>query len=156
MYGKQSLLLPIEWTDDGWPRVPLGVSPTDVLSKPAGENVGHGMPLSDDFSNATLGIQWLYSPSTKPEEAFKVGDGKLVMKAAGSLPGKAAIPSDAMMLGVMPVNHAYEAEVEVSIPETAEAGLLLSSGDAADSRVLGLGRLAKGRGIPQWGASETR
>jgi xylan 1,4-beta-xylosidase len=128
VYGKQSLLLPIEWTDDGWPRVPFGVSPAGVLSKPAGENVGHGMPLSDDFSNATLGIQWLYSPSTKPEQAFKIGDGKLVMKATDGMPGSVAIPSDAMMLSVMPVNHAYEAEVEVSIPETAEAGLLLSSG----------------------------
>jgi hypothetical protein len=84
--------------------------------------------LSDDFSNATLGIQWLYSPSTKPEQAFKIGDGKLVMKATDGMPGSVAIPSDAMMLSVMPVNHAYEAEVEVSIPETAEAGLLLSSG----------------------------
>jgi beta-xylosidase len=128
VYGKQSLLLPIEWTDDGWPRVPFGVSPTDVLSKPTGENVGHGMPLSDDFSSSTLGIQWLYSPSTKPDEAFKTGDGKLVMRASGGSPGRTSIPSDAMMLGVMPVNHSYEAEVEVSIPETAEAGLLLSSG----------------------------
>jgi beta-xylosidase len=133
LYGKQSLLLPIEWTDDGWPRVPRGVSPTDVLRKPAGENVGHGMPLSDDFSNASLGIQWLHDSSVKPEESFQVGDGKLVMKAAGSLPGKAAIPLAASMLGVTPVNHSYEAEVEVSIPETAEAGLLLSSGGGREA-----------------------
>jgi xylan 1,4-beta-xylosidase len=129
VYGKQSLLLPIEWTEDGWPRVPFGASPSDTLNKPAGENIGHGMPLSDDFSNTTLGIQWTYPPSTKPEEAFKIGDGKLVMKAAGTLHGKAAVlPMDATMLGVLPLNHAYEAEVEISIPETAEAGLLLSSG----------------------------
>jgi beta-xylosidase len=133
LYGKQSLLLPIEWTDDGWPRVPLGVSPTNVLKKPAGENVGHGMPLSDDFSNTSLGIQWLYDASVKPEESFKVGDGKLVMKAAGGLPGKVAIPLSAMMLGVMPVNHAYEVQVEVSIPETAEAGLLLYSGGGREA-----------------------
>jgi xylan 1,4-beta-xylosidase len=130
-FGKQSMLLPIEWTDDGWPRVRLGVLPTDLMSKPVGENVGHGMPLSDDFTSGSLGIQWIYSPSTKPEEAFKIGDGKLVMKAAGSLSGKDAIPSDATMLGVMPVNHEYEAEVEVTIPETAEAGLLLSPGEGS-------------------------
>jgi beta-xylosidase len=133
VYGKQSLLLPLEWTQDGWPRVPFGVSPADVLNKPAGENVGHGMPLSDDFSNSTLGIQWVYDPSVKPEEAFKTGDGKLIMKARGSVSPNsrgAAVPtpSRATILGVVPVNHAYEAEVEVTIPETAEAGLLLSSG----------------------------
>jgi xylan 1,4-beta-xylosidase len=133
VYGKQSLLLPIEWTPDGWPRVPAGISPTDVLSKPVGENEGHGMPLSDDFENTALGIQWLYDPSIEPEESFKVGGGKLVMKAQGGLPGKTTVPSDATMLGVMPVNHSYEAEVEVSIPETADAGLLLSSG-GADTR----------------------
>jgi xylan 1,4-beta-xylosidase len=32
------------------------------------------------------------------------------------------------MLGVLALNHAYEAEVEVTIPEPAEGGLLLSSG----------------------------
>jgi xylan 1,4-beta-xylosidase len=134
--GKQSLLLPLEWTADGWPRVPFGVSAADVLNKPAGENVGHGMPLSDDFSNATLGIQWLYDPSVKPEESFRVGEGELVMKAQGNLTGRVAdaadsrtqFPSHATMLGVMALDHSYEAEVEVTIPETAEGGLLLSSG----------------------------
>jgi xylan 1,4-beta-xylosidase len=127
IYGKQNLLLPIEWTDDGWPRVPFGVSATDVLSKPAGENLGYGLPLSDDFSSSALGIQWQYDTSVKPEESFKIGGGKLVMKAAGGLPGKNAIPSGATMIGVTPVNHSYEADVEVTIPDTAEAGLFLSS-----------------------------
>ena len=127
--GKQSLLLPIEWTDDGWPRVPYGVSAADILPKPVGENIGHGMPLSDDFSNSNLSIQWTYSPSTKPEEAFRIGGGKLVMKAAGAVHGTAFTPpTDATILGVVPVNHSYEAEVEITIPETAEAGLILSSG----------------------------
>jgi xylan 1,4-beta-xylosidase len=130
-FGKQSMLLPVEWTDDGWPRVKLGVQPTDVIAKPVGENVGHGMPLSDDFSSSTLGIQWTYNPSTKPDEAFKSGGGRLVMKAAGSLSGKDLVPADAMMLGVAPVNHEYEAEVEVTIPATGEAGLLLSPGEGA-------------------------
>jgi hypothetical protein len=43
----------------------------------------------------------------------------------------------------MPVNHSYAAEVEVSIPETAEAGLLLSSGDGDASSWASVG-LRKG------------
>jgi xylan 1,4-beta-xylosidase len=129
LYGKQSLLLPIEWTPDGWPRVPLGISATDLLTKPEGENVGHGMPLSDDFSADQLGIQWQYAPTVRPSEAFQVGGGKLVIHAQGNIPGKAAVlPVDAAMLSVMPVNHAFEAEVEITIADTAEGGLLLHSG----------------------------
>jgi beta-xylosidase len=127
--GKQSLLLPIEWTADGWPRVPASVSAADVLPKPVGENIGHGMPLSDNFSANSLGIHWVYPPSTKPEDAFKLGGGKLVMQAKGTVHGKdMVLPLDATMLGVVPVNHSYEAEVEITVPDTAEAGLLLYSG----------------------------
>ncbi len=135
VFGKQSLLLPIEWTDDDWPRVPSGITATDILHKPAGENVGNGMPLSDDFSSSTLGIQWNYPPSTNPENIFSIGGGKLVMKAAGAVHGNAMTPpTDATTLAVVPVNHSYEAEVEITIPETAEAGLLLSSGRESDGR----------------------
>ncbi|MBN1400370.1 MAG: family 43 glycosylhydrolase [Anaerolineae bacterium] len=121
-FGKQSLLLPIEWTDDGWPRVPPGVLPTDILVKPAGESVGHGMPLSDDFSSPELGIQWSYAPDVDATATFRVGGGVLTMQAQGSKLAEAAA------LSVMPVNHAYEAQVEVTIFGRAEGGLWLSEG----------------------------
>jgi beta-xylosidase len=53
--GKQAMVLPVEWTADGWPRVKPGVRPTDAIPKPAGENVGNGLPLSDDFTGDSLG-----------------------------------------------------------------------------------------------------
>ena len=56
--GKQAMLLPVEWTADGWPRVKPGVKPTDTIQKPAGENVGNGLPISDDFTSEQLGWQW--------------------------------------------------------------------------------------------------
>lgn len=62
-----------------------------------------------------------------PDEYFQAGDGKLAMKAKGTIRGKAAILlQNATTLTVMPVNHDYEAEVEVSIPDTAEGGIMLS------------------------------
>jgi len=127
--GKQSLLLPVEWTADDWPRIVPGAAATDVFPKPAGENVGHGMPLSDDFSGSTLGLQWQFGQRVNPAEAFELGGGRLIMKAKGKLPGAAAIlPADAESLGVMPVNHAYEAEVEISVPDGAEGGLMVGGG----------------------------
>jgi len=129
LYGKQSLLLPVEWTADGWPRILPGVAATDLLKKPPGEDVGHGMPLSDNFSSSMLGVQWEYSPGVNPDEYFRSGDGKLAMKAKGTIPGKAAVlPQNAATLTVTPVNHEYEVEVEVSISDTAEGGLMLSPG----------------------------
>lgn len=150
VFGKQSLLLPVEWTQDGWPRIVSGVTPTDLLRKPPGESVGHGMPLSDDFSSSTLGVQWQWSQNANPADLFHAGDGRLVMKAKGTIPGKAAIlPADATTLGVMPVNHSYEAEVEISIPETAEGGLMLGGGGRGGSSWATAG-LRKGEAIATW------
>lgn len=117
-FGKQNLLLPVMWTEDGWPRVVPGVGPEELLPMPAGENVGHGMPLSDDFTSTTMGIQWS-TRSQNPDEQFKFGNGQLVMTASGESPGPGT------SLSVMPVNHVYEVEVDVTVPDTAEGGLML-------------------------------
>jgi beta-xylosidase len=79
--GKQSLLLPVEWTADGWPRVKNGHPCDDILAKPRGENVGGGMPLSDEFEAKSLAIQWNYR--TPQLKHIHPGGGKLVMDAQG-------------------------------------------------------------------------
>ena len=126
-YGKQTLLLPVEWTSDKWPRIVPGVTLTDSIKKPAGQNIGHGMPLSDDFSTAELGIQWTWDRSVNPKESFKCGNGLLTMAAKGTIPGDRAIqPTDAAQLSIMPVNHSYQVEVEVTIPAGAEGGIMIT------------------------------
>jgi xylan 1,4-beta-xylosidase len=123
VYPKQNLLLPIEWVD-GWPRVPAGVSVTDVFRMPAGENVGAGMPLSDDFTATARGIQWSYRLTGDPAGTYRFGDSMLRIKAGGKL------PSDAPAVSVRPVNKTFEVTVDVQIPETASAGLMIGgSGD---------------------------
>jgi beta-xylosidase len=133
--GKQSMLLPIEWTADGWPRVPAGVNATDVLRKPAGENVGHGMPLSDDFSANTIGIQWTWGAEANPAELFKVGGGELRMKAAGTG------PATATTLSVGAPNRAYEVDVDVEIGERSEGGIMIGTVNAG---------LRKGEAFGYW------
>jgi beta-xylosidase len=150
-YGKQTLLLPVEWTADGWPRVvPGATAAAGIFPKPTGENVGHGMPLSDDFSGTTLGIQWQYGQAVNPGEAFELGGGTLAIRARGKIPGEAAVlPVDAEMLSVMPVNHAYEAQVEISVPETAEGGLLLGGGFRGSGTWATAG-IRKGQAFATW------
>jgi len=122
--GRQTLLMPIEWLADGWPQVKDNAPSSERLSKPRGENVGHGMPLSDSFKNKELGLQWAYLKVGNPTESFQPGSGQLCFHADGT------DVEDAPILFVQPTNHAYMAQVEIEIPDSSHAGLILF-GDSA-------------------------
>jgi len=118
--GRQALLEPVTWTDDGWIK-PLGGDLSAPLEKPleVGEQP-HGQPLSDDFSSNRFGVQWaFYDPG--PEEASRVRreDGNLIMRGKGSTPG------DSSPLSCIVGDHSYQIEVDVSVDASVEAGLLL-------------------------------
>lgn len=117
--GRRTLMLPIAWTADGWPRIPAGAKPWLALGKPAGENVGHGMPLSDDFAGPGLGWPWRWWEAADAASSYSPASGDLRVRARGRG------PSDAALLTLAPVNHSYEAEVEFTVPPGVEAGLLL-------------------------------
>ena len=134
--GRQTLLLPVEWTSDGWPRISGGATGDKPLAKPAGQAVNGDLRLSDSFEGPGLGRQWhWWTPGIAPG-TYQVGGGALVMKAAGTNAASASL----LTLG--PVNHAYEVEVDVEREGNVEAGLLLHY-DAANFGGIGLG----GRGI---------
>lgn len=114
--GRATLLLPIEWSADGWPRIPAGVRPEAALPKPRGEDVGHGLPLSDDFSTPQPGLAW----RTARHTVFRTGDGMLVLEGRGTSPDSAAT------ISLAPVNGSFELSVEVELAGAAEAGLALT------------------------------
>ncbi|MCY1721952.1 family 43 glycosylhydrolase [Prolixibacteraceae bacterium Z1-6] len=58
--GRQTLMVPIEWTEDNWFRVPEGVKSFDKLAVPAGKPSEDGSGLSDDFDTNKLGLQWQF------------------------------------------------------------------------------------------------
>lgn len=142
--GRQTLLMPIEWTSDGWPRIADQASPSGILRKPAGENIGGGMPLSDDFDSPELGLQWNYRNIADLQAGVHPGAGALHLLAGGS------DVSDAPTLVVNPVNHVYEARVEVEVPDQAGAGLVLAARDSqATGAILRKGELVMyARGKP--------
>ncbi|MDQ5980421.1 MAG: Xylosidase, partial [Verrucomicrobiota bacterium] len=124
--GRNTLLLPVNWTDDGWPVIPEGIKPQDTLRKPPGENVGHGMALSDDFTSPKVGIQW--DPLERvPDFAtrFVSGGSALRMVAKGSS------IADAARLAILPVNRSFEVQVAVEVPAGAEAGLTILAGETS-------------------------
>lgn len=118
--GRQALLEPVEWTDDGWLR-PLGGDLSRPISKPA--ELGpqpHGQPLSDDFSADRLGIQWaFYDPEPGEASRARRENGMLHLKAKGTSPG------DSSPLSCITGDHSYQVEVDVEIGPRTEAGLLL-------------------------------
>lgn len=122
--GRQALLEPIEWTDDGW-FVAKGGDLSQPIRKPAGTASGpHGMPLSDDFSNGKLGPQWaFFKPAPDEYARVSFGDGAMALR------GKGSSPRDSSPLGFIAGDLAYQFEVEMEIEPGAQGGALLFYND---------------------------
>ncbi|GAB3346566.1 family 43 glycosylhydrolase [Marilutibacter aestuarii] len=121
--GRQALLDPIEWTDDGW-FVAKGGDLGAPLPKPAGTAVAHGMALSDRFDGPALGPQWaFYDPA--PGEMSRIGfeDGALVLAAKGK------VPADASPLTQIAGDRDYSFEVHMQIEPGAVGGALMFYSD---------------------------
>ena len=82
--GRQALLDPIEWTDDGW-FVAKGGDLGQPLRKPSGQSVGvHGQALSDDFSSGRLGGQWaFFNPAADEMQRLSFQDGAMLLQGKG-------------------------------------------------------------------------
>jgi len=117
--GRQALLEPISWTEDGWPTAPahdLGAA----LAKPAsGEPVAVPAP-DDDFAEPGWGERWVFdNPSARETERAVFGADGL------RLQGKGESPADSSALTTWSMDRAYEIEVEVQTRAGAAGGLLL-------------------------------
>jgi xylan 1,4-beta-xylosidase len=86
--GRMTLLEPIEWTADGWPKIPDGQLPEDPLPIPKnGKKVTHGFSLTDNFKSGKLKPGWNFLNSCiqkriQPRISFSK-DG-LVLQAQGT------------------------------------------------------------------------
>ncbi|GAB4517196.1 MAG: family 43 glycosylhydrolase [Amphiplicatus sp.] len=118
--GRQCLLEPARWREDGWFEA-LGGDLSAPLAKPAGGRaVRHGLPLSDDFSDARLGPQWaFYDPSADEHDRVRLADNTLHLRAKG------VEPSDSSPLCFVCGDRAYSVEVEIERDAQARGGLLL-------------------------------
>ncbi|MEI6950215.1 family 43 glycosylhydrolase [Paraflavisolibacter sp. H34] len=126
--GRQTLMLPIEWTKDGWFRVPAGASAEAPLPRPAGAASPQATGLSDDFSGPSLGLQW-QSFKSLPAERVQLKDGRLEMTARG------ASFDDSPPLLVNAADRRYEVQVEYTLEEGATAGLTLFYNEQGNMRI---------------------
>jgi xylan 1,4-beta-xylosidase len=125
--GRQTLMLPIEWTKDGWFRVPKGVKSGDAIKKPTGKPSRSGIGLSDDFSNG-IGLQWQFAKLYQPER-LELKGGKLNFTAQGD----SFVNSSPLLVNAS--DRRYEVIVEYTIEKDVTAGLTLFYNELANVRI---------------------
>jgi len=152
--GRQLLLLPVEWTPDGWYRIPPGTNADGALPMPVPGTHQEPFPdPSDDFTSPELGLQWGFWHEYDPSR-FKTGNGSLVLESRGT----SLLDSPALTTAVG--GHSYTVEVDIEIAPGCEAGLLLFYDPSHAAGILlgpeGIGvRLANGY-VPSRTAKATR
>ncbi len=119
--GRQVLMLPVEWTEDGWFKIPEGADVAEPLKKTANGTIIHNkMQLSDNFSGSTIGLQWKMMGGDI-RERVSVNNGALMLKATGTS------PSDSNPVVIDPMNDYYQVEIDVMPGKTNKTGLLFYS-----------------------------
>jgi len=118
--GRQTLLEPIEWTEDGWFRA-KGGDLSAPLPKPKGGIAGpSGQALSDDFTKDRFGVQWsFHAPAANEMERVRREAGGLVIA------GKGSSPADCSPLAFIVGDRRYEATATLDILGAGEGGLVL-------------------------------
>lgn len=116
--GRQTLLQPIEWTNDAWFKIKTNAKTDGLLQVPAGERVKSNFNLSDQLTGRELQPQWQFYNEYKPRRLHFSEQG-LQIKGKGNNIGESS------PLLCTPSDHSYLAEVEVEIQGNASAGLIL-------------------------------
>ena len=117
--GRQLLLLPVEWTADGWFRVPKGITPESAIPMPIpGSSQQPLADPSDNFSSPELGLQWGFWREFD-RARFTTGSGAFTLRAKGtSLEDSPALTT--------PVGgHSYTVEMDIEVAPGCASGLLL-------------------------------
>ncbi|WP_245176771.1 family 43 glycosylhydrolase [Flavobacterium aquidurense] len=115
--GRQTLLQPVEWTKDGWYKVPEKIQTDKPITKPKGTPVAR-FSQSDPFSGTELQPQWKFFGGVD-HSRFKIIDNSIIIKSKGKGVG------DSSPMVCVPSSHSYTADVEMEIEGDAIGGLVL-------------------------------
>ena len=119
--GRQCLMDPVRFTDDGWFEMTGGDLSQPIASPTGGEALPHGMALSDDFSQPlALGTKWsFFKPADDEEARIRVAENTLHLK------GKGDAPSSGSPLLITAGDRSYRFECDIEIEPGGRAGLIL-------------------------------
>lgn len=127
--GRQNLLQPVEWTNDGWFKTPAGIKTDLPIKKPIGNSSVSTFSLSDDFGGKTLKPHWKFFGEYDTSR-FRVSDNSLIIKGKGHGTG------DCSPLLCVPSDHSYTVDVEITIKGNATGGLVLFYNNNFNSGIL--------------------
>jgi beta-xylosidase len=119
--GRQCLMDPVTFTDDGWFHM-TGGDLSQPIAKPGGGTAQpHGMALSDDFSQPlALGSKWaFFRPSPDENQRIRVAD--KVLHLAGS--GEAPSSGSPLLITTGDTRYTFECDIECA--PGGRAGLIL-------------------------------
>lgn len=127
--GRQTLLLPIEWTEDGWYKIPEDITPAKPIKKPDLVASSRSFTFTDNFEGPELGPEWRFFGAYDTKR-FQVDDNSIEIKAKGDVIGNCS------PLLYTPSDHSYMAEVELFIEGDAKGGFALFYNERASSGIL--------------------
>ncbi len=128
--GRQSMIVPIEWTEDGWYKIQDDIEIAKPIKLPDLENKNtEKYQLSDSFEGDKLGPQWRFFKEFGEGRYELTGD-ELVVNGKGS-----SVPDCSPML-IIPTNHSYTASVELELEGDAIGGLVLFYNENGYSGIL--------------------
>lgn len=128
--GRQTMIVPIEWTEDDWYRIPDDISITKPIQLPNLENkLKESYRLTDSFDGDTLKPTWKFFKGAT-HDLYSIQDGTLSIKGKGN-----SIVESSPLLTV-PTHHSYMADVELEIEGNAIGGLGLFYSEKISSGIL--------------------
>jgi len=127
--GRQTLLQPIEWTNDGWYKTPDDIKTDEPIKRPVGIDSKTVFSFNDNFEGNSLKPQWKFFGEFDTSR-FHLVDKSLVIRAKGHSVG------DCSPLLCVPSDHSYIAQVELFIEGDATGGLVLFYNNIAYSGIL--------------------
>ena len=127
--GRQTLMIPVEWTEDGWYKIPDGITDETSIKRPNLTPDETDFVLSDSFDGDELKLQWKFFGEYDPDR-FRVADNSVTIKAKGD------VIANCSPLLCNASHHSYIAEVEMSIEGDAVGGLALFYSERASSGIL--------------------
>lgn len=112
--GRQTLIEPLEWTEDGW----FKTAQRPIKALPKSKVKTSGFKLSDNFSGKDLGLQWT-AWRNYDHSAIRVGNNMLYMK------GKGTFPADGQLLLCTPQDTSYQVQITLDPEQGSHGGLVL-------------------------------
>ena len=127
--GRQTLMEPVEWTKDGWFKIPENIKTENSIKRPHIKTSKTTFTLSDDFSGKSLNMQWKFYAEYDTTRFHFTGN-SLVVKGKGNNVGNCS------PLLCVPSDHSYTAEVEMDIKGNAVGGLVMFYNNTAFSGIM--------------------